>query len=186
MNGIAILFYEFFKIGLFSIGGGLATLPFLYQLAERYDWFTKGMIADMIAVSESTPGPLGVNMATYTGFQNMGILGSVVATVALVLPSVIIIILISKFLEKFRDSPYVEQAFYTIRPVVTGLIAAAGFSVILNALFGVDAFQLTIFEHIRVKEWIFFLVALVAIGKLDKHPIFFILTGAIVGIIFQF
>ena len=93
-----VLFGEFFKTGLFAIGGGLATLPFLYDMADKYDWFTKDMIADMIAISESTPGPMGINMATYTGFQNMGLLGSIVATVGLVMPSVIIIIWVSKFL----------------------------------------------------------------------------------------
>ena len=95
---MVILFLEFFKTGLFAIGGGLATLPFLYDMADKYDWFTKDMISDMIAVSESTPGPLGINMATYAGFQNMGILGGIIATLGIVTPSMIIIILISKFL----------------------------------------------------------------------------------------
>ena len=92
---LLILIFEFFKIGLFSIGGGLATLPFLYRLADKYPWFSAKQIPDMIAVSESTPGPLGINMATYTGFQHSGVIGSIAATFGLVLPSVIIIILIS-------------------------------------------------------------------------------------------
>ena len=96
---LLILIFEFFKIGLFSIGGGLATLPFLYRLADKYPWFSAKQIPDMIAVSESTPGPLGINMATYTGFQHSGVIGSIAATFGLVLPSVIIIILISKVLE---------------------------------------------------------------------------------------
>ena len=111
MTEIIILFAEFFKTGLFAIGGGLATLPFLYDMADKYDWFTKDMISDMIAISESTPGPMGINMATYTGFQNMGVLGSIIATVGLVMPSVIIIIWVSKFLEKFRENQYVDTSY---------------------------------------------------------------------------
>ena len=99
------LFYEFFKAGLFAIGGGLATLPFLKQISLRYPWFTPNDLMDMIAVSESTPGPMGVNSATYAGFHAAGIPGALMATCSLVLPSVIIIILVSRALDKFRDSP---------------------------------------------------------------------------------
>ena len=116
MNGLLLLFIEFFKIGLFSVGGGMATLPFLYRLADKYTWFSVNQIPDMIAISESTPGPLGVNMATYTGFQFGGALGSVCATLGLIFPSVVIIVIISKFLEKFRNNKYVEYAFYGLRP----------------------------------------------------------------------
>ena len=106
MMDLFILFFEFFKIGLFSVGGGLATLPFLYRLADKYSWFSVDQIPDMIAISESTPGPLGVNMATYTGFQHSGVLGSICATAGLIFPSVVIIICVSKFLEKFRSGEY--------------------------------------------------------------------------------
>ena len=85
------LFYEFFKIGLFAIGGGLATLPFLYNLSDKTAWFTHAQLADMIAVSESTPGAIGVNMATYVGYQTVGFFGGVIATIGLVFPSIIII-----------------------------------------------------------------------------------------------
>ena len=190
MTGLALLFYEFFKIGLFAVGGGLATLPFLYKLAEKYDWFTNAMIADMIAVSESTPGPLGVNMATYTGFQHNGMVGSFVATFALVLPSVIIVIIISKFLKKFRDSPIVEQVFYTIRPTVTGMIGAAGFGVIIHALFQSNGIALTSISafasSVRIKECILFIVVFILTNKWEKHPILYISAGAVIGILFQF
>ena len=96
---LLILFLEFFKIGLFSVGGGLATLPFLYDLADKYPWLSASQIPDMIAISESTPGPLGVNMATYAGFHCAGPLGSVIATAGLVTPSVIVIIIVYKFLD---------------------------------------------------------------------------------------
>ena len=98
-----ILFLEFFKVGLFTIGGGLASLPFLYELAEKYTWITKPMIADMIAISQSTPGPIGINMATYVGFKSGGILGGIIATFAIVLPSFITIIIIANFLNKFKN-----------------------------------------------------------------------------------
>ncbi len=184
MMEMLVLFGEFFKTGLFAIGGGLATLPFLYDMADKYDWFT----ADMIAISESTPGPMGINMATYTGFQNMGLLGSIVATVGLVMPSVIIIIWVSKFLEKFRDNVYVEKVFTTLRPTVTGLIASAGFAVLVQALFRVEAIQNGTFNWanlIKLKECILFIVFFVLMNKFDKHPIFYALA-AVVGIIFHF
>ena len=135
MTGIFTLIFEFFKIGLFSVGGGLATLPFLYRLADKYPWFSVDQIPDMIAISESTPGPLGVNMATYTGFQHSGVLGSICATVGLIFPSVVIIIIVSRMLDKFRSNKYVNYAFYGLRPAVMGLIGAAGFGVLIGALF---------------------------------------------------
>lgn len=190
MMEAVLLFYEFFKIGLFSVGGGLATLPFLYRLADKYDWFTNAMIADMIAVSESTPGPLGINMATFTGFQNMGPLGSLVATVGIVFPSVVVIIFISKFLNKFRDNKYVEQVFYTIRPTVTGMIGAAGFSVIAHSLFSgaglKELYSGGLRNLIGIKECILFAVVFILTNKFQKHPIFYIVLGAAVGIIFRF
>ena len=120
------LFYEFFKTGLFAVGGGMATVPFLYDIADKTGWFTYDKLADMIAVSESTPGPIGVNMATYVGFTTAGIPGAVCATIGLVTPSVILILIIAKFLAGFSDNKYVKSAFYTIRPASSALIAAAG------------------------------------------------------------
>ena len=117
------LFYEFFKAGLFAIGGGMATLPFLYNISDKTGWFTYGQLADMVAISESTPGPIGVNMATYVGFTTAGIPGAVVATVGLITPSIIIILIIAGFLKSFKDSKYVQNAFYGLRPASTGLIA---------------------------------------------------------------
>lgn len=188
MTGLPLIVFEFFKIGLFSIGGGLATLPFLYALADKYSWFTTQMVGDMIAISESTPGPMGVNMATYTGFQYGGIFGALMATFGLVLPSVIIIICISKALEKFRTNKYVEQVFYTIRPTVTGLIASAGFGVIASSLFRLEAYQTSnqIIDLFGIKEISLFLVLLIATNTMKKHPIFYIVLAAAAGVIFQF
>ena len=92
---LLLLYLEFFKVGLFAVGGGLATLPFLYDLADKYAWLTNSMIGDMIAISESTPGPMGVNMATYVGFQNSGIIGCFISTLGLITPSIIVIIIVS-------------------------------------------------------------------------------------------
>ena len=132
------LFWEFFKTGLFAVGGGMATLPFMYDISDKTGWFTHSMLADMVAVSESTPGPIGVNMATYVGFVTGGIPGAVVATVGLVTPSVIVILLIARVLKAFRENQYVDAGFYGLRPCSIGLIAAAGVLVIKLALFNTE------------------------------------------------
>ena len=128
------LFWEFFQVGLFSIGGGMAAIPFLYDLSDRTGWFTYTQLADMIAVSESTPGPIGVNMATYVGFRMSGIPGAVISTLGFVAPSILIIILVSVFLHRFRGNRTVENAFYGLRPASSGLIASAALSVVIVAL----------------------------------------------------
>lgn len=177
-----ILFLEFFKVGLFTIGGGLASLPFLYELAEKYTWITKSMIADMIAISQSTPGPIGINMATYVGFKSGGILGGIIATFAIVLPSFIIIIIIANFLNKFKNSKLVDSAFKGLRPTVTGLIAVAWFEIIKISIINVN----NLFDiAINFKALIVFLSIFLLTKKFDKHPIVFIGIGALVGIIFK-
>ena len=138
MMTILRLIVEFFKTGLFSIGGGLATLPFLYEMSDKTGWFSHADIADMIAISESTPGAIGINMSTYAGFKTAGIPGGILATLSLAAPSVIIILIIAKFLNKFRDNPHVEGAFYGLRPASAGLIAAAGMTVVLEVLTGFE------------------------------------------------
>ena len=178
------LFYEFFKIGLFAIGGGLATLPFLYDLCGRYSWITTDNIADMVAISQSTPGPLGINMATYAGFSAAGVPGGIVATFSLVLPSLIVIILVAKILEKFSTNPYVKSAFSGIRPLVTGLIATAVYSIFQTALFTAEdgSFQILIPSAVLCVT----LFALMNVKKLKKiHPFFWMVAGAAAGIIFK-
>lgn len=193
-----LLFLEFLKTGLFAIGGGMATLPFLNELANKYPWFTVDDLSDMIAVSESTPGPIGVNMATYagytTGFNEFGILGGIlgafVATLGLVTPSVIIILIIAKILEKFQDSKLVKDAFYTLRPAVTALIAVAGISIINVSLlsWGVYNTSGNIMDLFNIVAIIMFLVILcmqLFLKKVKLHPIVYIVAAAIVGIIFK-
>ncbi|MCH3906849.1 MAG: chromate transporter [Sphaerochaeta sp.] len=174
-----LLFWEFFKIGLFSVGGGLATLPFLFRLAQTHpEWITVNDISNMIAVSESTPGPMGINMATYTGSIVGGIFGSLCATLGLVAPSIIIILIIARVLEKFSDNRYVKWAFYGLRASVIALISYAGWQV----------FRISLFDgsHIRLVETALFAVFLVLMLKLKKvHPIVWIGIAAVLGILLK-
>lgn len=181
------LFFEFFKIGLFAIGGGLATLPFLYNLCNNYSWITTDSIADMVAISQSTPGPLGINMATYAGYQGAGIFGSIVATIGLITPSIVIIIIIAQILEKFKDSPYVNSIFYGLRPAVTGLIAAAGYAVFRITILNLDKFNLThkIMDIINLKSTLLLIAIFILMKYVKKHPVFYIFIGALAGIIFK-
>ncbi|MCR5304388.1 MAG: chromate transporter, partial [Lachnospiraceae bacterium] len=133
------LYLEFFKTGLLAVGGGLATLPFLSRLAEETGWFTQHDLADMIAVSESTPGPIGVNSATYVGFKTAGIPGGIVATIGLITPSIIIVIIIASFLKSFNENGYVQKVFECLRPASVALITAAGISVAAIAFFQADS-----------------------------------------------
>lgn len=181
------LFWEFFKTGLFAVGGGLATLPFLYEMADRTGWFTAQQLTDMVAVSESTPGPIGVNTATYVGFITAGVPGSVVATLGLVTPSIIIILIIAKFLSAFGENKYVKGAFYGLRPASTALIAAAGLSVAQVVFIGDTSSIATILDWRAVILAALLLVCTRFIPKVkDLHPIVFIAFSALVGIVFNF
>lgn len=180
------LFYEFFKTGLFAVGGGLATLPFLQQMADKYPWLTSQMLADMIAVSESTPGPLGINMATYSGYVAAGIPGALVATLSLVLPSLIIIMVIARMLQRYKENALVQSAFSGLRPAVAGLIAAAGWSVLEATLIKVEGGAIAPQDY---RYYILFVLLLVVsnIKKLKKlHPAVYIAAGAAAGVIFGF
>lgn len=179
------LFFEFFKVGLFSVGGGLATIPFLQEMGTRTGWFTAAELTNMIAVSESTPGPMGVNMASYVGFHLAGPVGCAVATLGLVAPSVIVILIIAGFLQKFRDSRAVNGVFYGLRPASTGLIAAAGLSVAAITLLNTSASGAGVFQW---KAILLFLAVFLVMQhrKLKKlHPIVLILLSAVAGVVFQ-
>ncbi len=183
------LFWEFFKTGLFSIGGGLATLPFIYDISDRTGWFTYQQIADMIAVSESTPGPIGINTATYVGYITGGLPGALVATLGIVTPAIIIILIIATCLKKFRENRFVDHAFYGLRPASTGLIAAAGFSVVTLALVNEEAFKAS-GNILDLFSWKGIILAAViwvltnVVKPTEKlHPIVFIAASAVVGIL---
>ncbi len=165
------LFIEFFQVGLFSIGGGLATLPFLYNMADTTNWFTRADVSNMIAISESTPGAIGVNMATYAGYQCAGVLGGIIATLGLVTPCIIIILLIARILSKFKNNPLVDKAFFGLRPASLAMIAAAGAGVCQVALFRgttlfVPGIILGLFIYILSKKTKLGVVGLIGIGAL--------------------
>ena len=198
------LFWEFFKVGLFSVGGGLATLPFLYDISAKTGWFTTTDIADMVAVSESTPGPLGINMATYVGHKTAGVTGGIVATLGLIAPAIVVIMIIARILTAFKEAKVVQDTFYGLRPASTGLIAAAGLGVAKIALLRIDLFRQTgsvlslfnwkliLFRQtgsvLSLFNWKLILLAAViyiTLVKFRKHPILYIAAAAAAGIIFQ-
>ena len=179
------LFLEFCKVGLFSVGGGLATIPFLTDLGTRTGWFTHGQLADMIAVSESTPGPMGVNMATYVGFTTGGVPGAVIATLGLTFPSIVIILIIAQFLQKFRQSKAVDAVFYGLRAASVALITAAMMQVARIALFNHEmadgSTQLVYWPGIILCAAVFICIKFTPLKK--WHPIVFIGISAVVGIL---
>ncbi len=185
------LLYEYFKVGLFSIGGGMATIPFLYDLSDKTGWFTHAQLADMLAVSESTPGVIGVNMATYVGYTTAGFWGALVATFGLVLPSVIIILVVARVLKQFRHNRYVESAFYGLRPASAGLIASAGITVSMIALVHVELYQTTgVWSDLFRWKAVLLAVGVLIFSNWVKptknwHPIAFIGISALVGIVFH-
>ncbi|MCB6982241.1 chromate transporter [Peptostreptococcus anaerobius] len=184
MGNIYLLVYYFFTTGLFSIGGGLATLPFLYDIGQKTGWYTAMDVANMVAIAQSTPGPTGINMATYVGFKQFGILGAFIGPISIVAPSLIIIIIVSKILNKFKESKLVKDVFYGIRPASTGLILAAAFSVIQISLINMKSDS----GFVGYFRWpALGLAALVfALYKWKKpHPIVLIILSGLLGVIFK-
>ena len=183
------LFYEFFKTGLFAVGGGLATLPFLQQMSVKTGWFTLGQLADMLAVSESTPGPIGVNMATYVGYLAAGVPGAIVATLGLITPSLLIILLVAALLRNFKESRLVQGAFYGLRPASTGLVAAAGLHTVRltfwNGAAAADGWLAAL--HWKGMILAALLLVVTRVGPQKKlHPIVWILLSAAAGVVFRF
>ena len=200
MTTLLRLYWEFFKTGLFAVGGGMATLPFLKDIGETTGWYTYSDLMNMLAVSESTPGPIGINMATYVGFTVGGVPGAVIATIGEVTPSIIVILIVAVMLKKFRDSKYVNHAFYGLRPASTGLIGAACVSVIFEVLTCVriasadgsllNSIQLTGGSIFNLRELALAAVLLVLTNWVkptkNLHPIVFIALSAVVGVVFGF
>lgn len=172
MSSLIKLFLSFFKIGLFSFGGGYAMLPLIKkEIIEVHGWLTNAEFIDIIAISEMTPGPIAINSATFLGYRVSGILGSVVATIAVVLPSFIIMSLIFHFVNKFKDSPYSDWFFRGIRPIVLGLIASAAVSVAMDAFIDIKSVLITL--------GIFYIVTFKRL-----NPIIAIIIAGITGVIF--
>lgn len=182
------LFWEFFKVGLFTVGGGLASLPFLYDISDRTGWYTHAQLADMIAISESTPGPIGINMATYVGFTSAGVVGSVLATLGFIIPSIIIVSIVSRFLKKFSENKLVKGAFYGLRAVSVALICAALVSVVKISLINIPLFQETgaIFDLINIPGILLAAACYFVLKKWNPHPVFVLGGSAVVGILLGF
>lgn len=166
------LFLEFFHIGLFSFGGGYATLPFLYHIADVQKWYTTQQLSDMIALSSVTPGPVGVNVATFAGFTTAGIAGALIATTSVILPSLIIVIIISKLLAQFKQNKYVQSVIYTLKPAGCGLLAAVGVDMFVN---NINLFGMIVLAGL-------FVASLTE----KRSPVFYLSVSAIAGIIAGF
>ena len=181
------LFYEFFKIGLFAVGGGIATLPFLMDLTDKYDWYTASELTNMIAISESTPGPVGINMATYVGMTAGGIPGGVLATLSLVLPSYLVILAVAKVMERFKGNAYVQGAMHTLRPASVGMVSAAVLGVLQSVLLHMDAVAALQWTNmVALPSLLLFLVLLAFYLKFNKlHPVVILAMGAAAGIVLQ-
>jgi chromate transporter len=180
------LFYEFFITGLFMIGGGLAAIPFLQQMGENTGWFTTLELMDMIAISEATPGPIGVNMSTYAGYTVAGVPGGIIATLGLLTPSIIITLIVARLLSRFRDSTLVKSTLYGLRPASLGLIAAAGIAVFSLVIFGVELRNLTSthFQSVDFRALLLAIILFVVTNRFNKtHPIVFLAASAAIGII---
>lgn len=180
------VFWEFFKAGLFASGGGLATLPFLYAISASTGWFTPVDIANMIALSESTPGPLGINMATYAGYRTLGVFGGVWASLSITSPALLVVTAISKMLSTFKQSKLIPLIFYGLRPCSTALITAAGLGIGKLTFFPEGLSLTTVLpEHIHYPAFLLALILWFIYRKYKKHPIFYIALSAIAGILFE-
>jgi chromate transporter len=167
------LFWVFFKIGIFGFGGGYAMLPLImHEVVVQHEWISRTEFANIVALSQVTPGPVSINCATYIGYTAaQNVLGAAVATLALVLPSFIVMLGICIFLSKFKRNTYIQAALSGLRPVVVGLIAAAALG-LMNA----DNFQ-------SYKSVLIFIVAFFALWKWKLHPLFIIAGAGTAGVV---
>ncbi|MDR1899072.1 MAG: chromate transporter [Treponema sp.] len=175
-----VLFAEFFKIGLFSVGGGLATLPFLYELAEKYDWFGREKVADFLAVAQSAPGAVGVNMGAQAGFMAAAAGGALLAVLGLITPSIIVIIIVARMFRSFKENKTVAAVFSGLRPAAVGLLTAAGLGVWKLAL--VDAGAPVWYKMIRPREALIFAAVFVLLRKFRIHPVIYIAAAGALGL----
>ena len=174
---LAQLFGTFLNIGLFSFGGGYATLPFLYEICEKYSWYTVNDLNNIIAISSITPGPVGINMATFAGFKTAGILGSIIATTAIILPSLILAIILAKILKNFNQNKYVQSIIYILKPLGCGLLSAVGVNMFINNFLTND---INLFNIV----FLTFLIVLSLHKKLP--PVFYLGISALYGLILGF
>lgn len=180
-----LLIYEFMKVGLFAIGGGYATLPFLYHISEVYSWYSSKELVDMLAVSSITPGPVGINVATFAGFKSAGFLGAFLATASLIIPSFLIVILISKLLNKFKENFYVQAVLYSIKPAGCALIAAVGVRLFRDYILrDINSFNLAnLTTFIDIKALVLLIGLFIMSIKIKKDPLVYLGVAAICGIL---
>lgn len=184
---LVLLCMEFAKIGFFSLGGGYATLPFLYHMSEVYGWFSPLELSRMLAISSITPGPVGLNVATFAGFKTAGILGSVVATMSIMLPSFLMVVIISKMLKKFKDSPYLDSVMYALRPATAAMLGAVGVRLFKDAIIrnidfsGINLLNLQ--NYLDLKGFLLLFILFLISLKIKKDPLIFLAYGAIAGIL---
>ncbi len=178
---LLLVYFNFIKIGLFTIGGGLAALALLQDFVLSNGWLTINQFADMIAVSQSTPGPIGINMSTYIGFSQYGVLGALIATLGMVTPSWIIIILIARFIGDFSSNRIVQSIFVGLRPVVLGIIFSAAWSIALLSIFNSGADNPIDFINFKALAMFVFLVVFTRRVKIS--PIFYVIIGGLIGIL---
>lgn len=170
MNLFIQLFLQFFHVGVFSFGGGYATLPFLYDIAEKYHWYSAKQLTDMLAISSITPGPIGVNVATFAGFATSGILGSLIATTAIILPSYVIVTIVYKVLDKFRTNRNVKGAIRGLKPAGCALLSAVGIKLLFTS-------------NLHLLGTLI-LVAFVVSSLKQKHdPLFYLGISAVLGLV---
>ncbi len=195
MKTFLLLIWDFLKTGAFAIGGGLATIPFLREISENRKWFTDQELMDFIAISESTPGPIGINMATYAGFKAVsnefessawGILGAIIAPLSLIVPSILAVLFVARFYEKFKTNKYISASFAGIRASTAGLICGAMSSVFVTVIWDSEIWKQTenILLAINKVEVVSFVLFAFLIFKFKKiHPVVFIALGAVVGLV---
>ena len=187
MNDILILAFEYMKIGAVAIGGGYTVIPFLYYLVEKYHWFEVAQITQMIAVSNLTPCPIGINMATFVGVKVGGILGAAFVTFAFMVPSFIIVCSLSKFLKKNKENKLINNIMYGLRPAAVALISVAGLKIMNTTVFNLTKFLKThnLSDFISLKAFIL-LMAFCAMGlKLKKNPMILIVAAIVLGLVIK-
>ncbi len=184
---LVLLCMEFAKIGFFSLGGGYATLPFLYHMSEVYGWFSPLELSRMLAISSITPGPVGLNVATFAGFKTAGIIGSLIATMSIMLPSFLMVVIISKMLKKFKDSPYLDSVMYALRPATAAMLGAVAFRLFKDAIIRNSDFSgvnlLNLQNYVDLKGFLLLFILFLISLKIKKDPLIFLAYGAIAGIL---
>ena len=185
MNELLQLYLVFFKVGLFTIGGGLAAIPLLQSEVLSRGWVTAAQLTDMIAVSESTPGPIGINMATYVGFNQLGVIGSIIATLGIATPSFLIICFIARYLFRFNNNIIVMRVFSGLRPAIMGLIASTAISIALIAMFNIPQYQVTgsLLDLLNYKALLIFVILMYDCYKWQRHPIFYVVIAGLIGML---